>query len=115
MNCYDCVALNEPAEAGAVCVGCGASVCSVHSCVVPRWLTYTTVINGTVYVEPPRERFIAVCAKPHSTPLRREMRWLRVRNKLGVARAPTQVVDAGTPGTMFSLRLATNDGVRSSF
>ena len=53
MKCFDCAALGHPADAVAVCAGCGAGVCHDHAHVAPRWLTRTAVINRTVAVEPP--------------------------------------------------------------
>ena len=53
MNCFDCTALGDPAEAVAICADCGAAVCSTHAHVTPRWLTRTMVINRVVAIEPP--------------------------------------------------------------
>ena len=53
MNCFDCVALGQPADAVAVCADCGAAVCPDHAHVTARWLTRTMLINRIVLVEPP--------------------------------------------------------------
>ena len=53
MNCFDCAAHGQHADAVAVCADCGAGLCLDHAHVAPRWLTRTTVINRVVAVEPP--------------------------------------------------------------
>ena len=52
MNCFDCAALGDHAEAVAICADCGAAVCSAHAHVTPRWLTRIMAINRVVAVEP---------------------------------------------------------------
>jgi hypothetical protein len=53
MNCFDCAALGQHAQAVAVCADCGAALCYDHAQVTARWLTRTMVINRVVAVEPP--------------------------------------------------------------
>ena len=53
MNCFDCAALGDHADAVAICADCGAAVCHDHAHVTARWLTRTMVINRVVAVEPP--------------------------------------------------------------
>lgn len=53
MNCFDCAAFGRVTVAVAVCVDCGAAVCSDHAQVAARWLTRTAAINRTVVVQPP--------------------------------------------------------------
>jgi hypothetical protein len=53
MNCFDCAAIGDQAEAVAICADCGAAVCSAHARVTPRWLTRIMAINRVVAVEPP--------------------------------------------------------------
>jgi hypothetical protein len=53
VNCFDCAAHGQQAQAVAVCADCGAAVCHDHAHVTARWLTRTMVINRTVAVEPP--------------------------------------------------------------
>ena len=53
VNCFDCVALGQPADAVAVCADCGAAMCLDHAHVTARWLTRTMLINRIVLVEPP--------------------------------------------------------------
>lgn len=53
MNCFDCAALSRSIEAVAICVGCGAAVCTDHAHISARWLTTTMAINRTVTIEPP--------------------------------------------------------------
>jgi len=53
MNCFDCAAHAQPAQAVAVCADCGAALCYDHAHVTARWLTRTAVINRVVAIEPP--------------------------------------------------------------
>jgi hypothetical protein len=53
VNCFDCGAHCQHADAVAVCADCGAAVCLDHAQVTARWLTRTMVINRVVTVEPP--------------------------------------------------------------
>jgi hypothetical protein len=52
VNCFDCAALGQPAEAVAVCADCGAALCHDHAHVTARSLT-RTMINRVVAIEPP--------------------------------------------------------------
>jgi hypothetical protein len=53
MNCFDCAAHGQVAEAVAVCADCGAALCHDHAHVTARWLTRTAVTNRVVPIEPP--------------------------------------------------------------
>jgi hypothetical protein len=53
VNCFDCAALGQAANAVAVCADCGAALCHDHAHVTARWLTRTMVINRIVAVDPP--------------------------------------------------------------
>ena len=67
MNCFDCAAHGQHADAVAVCADCGAAVCLDHAHVTARWLTRTMVINRVVAVEPPAPS-AAASARPPATP-----------------------------------------------
>lgn len=53
MNCFDCAALGEAADAVAVCTDCGAGACPEHARVTPRWLIRIVPINRRERVEVP--------------------------------------------------------------
>ncbi len=66
MNCLDCATLGLTSVAVAICVDCGAGVCTDHGNVVPVWLTKTMVINRTVDVEPAERRiYCGTCLSAH--------------------------------------------------
>ncbi len=66
MNCLDCATLGLSSVAVAICVDCGAGVCTDHGNVVPVWLTKTMVINRTVDVEPAERRiYCGTCLSAH--------------------------------------------------
>jgi hypothetical protein len=65
VNCFDCAGRGHPAEAVAVCVGCGAGVCRDHACVAARWET-TAALNHMVTVEPPARTIrCGLCQQAH--------------------------------------------------
>lgn len=53
MNCYDCAHIGVQQAAVAICVDCGAAVCSEHAIPETRWLTRTHVILRVERVDPP--------------------------------------------------------------
>ena len=70
MNCFDCAALGDHADAVAICADCGAAVCHDHAHVTARWLIRTMVINRVVAVDRPRVPSAAVSARPPAMPRR---------------------------------------------
>ncbi len=66
MNCFDCSAFGQPADAVAICTDCGAALCHEHAHVTARWLTATMPINRIVAVEPPARTIrCGICQAAH--------------------------------------------------
>ena len=66
MNCFDCAALDTATPAVALCVDCGAALCTRHAHVTAHWLTRTAVINRIVPIDPPaRSIRCTVCQAAH--------------------------------------------------